>query len=177
MKLEYTILKNNVIKCCRCKRHDNCDGMDISFIVNYEKLNRMVEDIGLKAINCNLSSKQIGTDDVALLSEYLKDKRLSWLNNFKEFTVITFIEIDAIDDDCKALLNKMNTTNREDPDLDKVATMAKILATYPCYNCLVVSYKSNDPIYMDSISYLTGVRANKVSITKQNYTYNHQDMS
>ena len=71
----------------------------------------------------------------------------------------------------------MHQTQVNDPDLDKVNTLAKIIANYPCYFATVVSYESNDPMREGKPTYTIGCRANTITIEHEKYKYQHADIS
>lgn len=170
MSLDYAVLKSNIIKACKNEKGT------IKFIVNHDKLSGLVDDIGLRMVNVGTKSNRVKSTDIALLSEYFKGKKLSWFTEHREFTTLVFVLEDAIDEECEALIKKMNESIIDDPELDKVEILAKIIADYPCYFATVVSYKSNDPDRAGRAFYEIKPRANTVMIKREDYKYNQSDM-
>lgn len=170
MAIKYSVLKNLIIKSCRNEKPG------IKFIVNYDKLSKLVDEIGLCMVNVGTKSKDVSSNDIALLSEYFKGNKLSWFNSEREYTTLVFVLKDAIDEKCEELISEMNKTLIDDPDLDKVKNLSTIIAEYPCYFATIVSYKSNDPNRCDRASYEIKPRANTVMIKREDYKYNPDDM-
>lgn len=170
--VDYNVLKVNIIKSCRQIQKD-----ELGFEVSYTRLNKLLDDIGLTMVNVGTKSDCIKPENIINLSEYFKDKKLSWFNENKEFTQLVFVKTDAIDDNLSTLLEKMNQEHIDDPDLDKVQTLAEIIATYPCYFATVIAYEANNPERFGKPTYMIGCRANTVTIKEENYKYNAQDMS
>lgn len=167
MIVDYNALKSNIIKSCKA------DKGEIYFLVNYDKLLELSNNIGLTLVNIGTKSNRIKPTDVVFLSEYFKESKLSWLNEVKEFTTLVFVQNDSIDENCKNLLNDMNNFDNE---IDKVKTLSEIVAKYPCCFATIISYLSNDPNRFEKTSYEIKCRANTVAIKKENYKYNNTDM-
>lgn len=169
--VDYNVLKSNIIKSCIQVEKD-----ELLFEVNYDKLSDLSEDIGLAVVDVGTKSKAVEAKDIIILSEYFKGKKLSWFNENKEYTQLVFVKLDNADDHLLELLEDMNTNEVDDPDIDKAATLAEIIANYPCYTATVVAYNSNNPERLGKISYMIGCRANTITITQENYKYNEKDM-
>lgn len=170
--VSYQSIKSAIIKSCR-QLHKN----DIEFIVDYDRLSRNVDDIGLTVVNTGFKCKPIRQDDIIPISEFFKKQKLAWITEKKYFTQLVFVRSDAIDEELSTLLSQMHQTQVNDPDLDKVNTLAKIIANYPCYFATVVSYESNDPMREGKPTYTIGCRANTITIENEKYKYQHADMS
>lgn len=169
--IEYNILKSDIIKACKQSEKNG-----IKFFVNYDKLNNLVNDMGLRMVNIGTKSERVDAKNVPLLSEYFKGRKLSWFNKNKEHTTLVFVLSEAIDDKCERLLNSMDTTCIDDPENDKVNSLATIIAEYPCYLATVISYMSNDPNRFGKPSYEIKCRANTIAIKREEYKFNHEDM-
>lgn len=169
--VDYNVLKSNIIKSCR-----QVEENEIKFIVNYDKLSKKIDDVGLTLVNVGTKSMKVTPTDIVNISEYFKDKKLSWFNDNKEFTQLVFVKSDSIDDKLATLLDQMNKTHIDDPDLDKVNVLSEIIANYPCYFATVVSYESNDPVRFGKPTYIISCRANTVTVMQENYKYNEKDM-
>lgn len=170
MNLDYKVLKNLIVKSTKSERGS------VKFIVNYDKLSRLTNEIGLRMVNVGTKSNQLSPSEVPYMAEYFKNRQLSWLNSNKHFTTLVFVQVDHIDDECEKLLDIMNASIIDDPDLDKVQALAKILAEYPCYCSTVVSYMGNDLNRYGLASYEVKSRANQATIRQEDYKYKHQDM-
>jgi hypothetical protein len=168
--VDYKLLKNCIIKSC------NAEKDSIKFNVNHDKLASLSDDIGLIALNVGVKSKKVNMDSVNTLSEYFKGPKLSWFGKDKEFTILTFLYADTIDEECQELIDKLHTPSVDDPDIDHVNILASIIAKYPCYSAIVVSYMNNGPKRFGRPSYEIKIRANTVAIKQQLYEYNHNDM-
>lgn len=168
--VDYKLLKSAIIKSCGSEKDS------VKFNVNYDKLSSSVDDFGLVALNIGAKSKKITVDTVNIISEYFKGQRLSWFDKNKEFTILTFLPIDVLDERCEELIEKLHTLSVDDPDIDHVNILASIIADYPCYSAIVVSYMSNDPKRFGKPSYEIKIRANTVAIKQKLYEYNHNDM-
>lgn len=170
--VDYTVLKNNIIKACKAKKSGSID-----FYIDIDKLATLVDDINLIPIATDLDAKRVIPENIAFIGEYFEKTRLSWFNEERFFTVVTFIKTDDLDDRAYELLELIKKPQVDDPENDKVADMSELLANYPCYNAFVASYKNNDPKFYNRPSYVINIRANKVVIKSSNYQYNPDDMS
>ncbi len=179
--VDYKVLKACIIKSCSPKfKHS------LSFKIDFDKLVEEVGAMNLVPVYVGLNSKLISPEDIGFIGEYYEKERLEWFSNEKEFTVLTFVDKDGLDEEGKYLLRKIKQKQVDDPDDDKVNDFAKILARYFCYNALVVSYRykvdeetthegRTKEIYIPS--YAIMCRANKVVIKNSNYQYNPHDFS
>ena len=170
MNLDYKVLKSNILKCCRSEREST------KFIVNYDKLSHMTKSIGLTMVNVGTKSKEVDPSDVIYLSEYFKGQRLSWISEYKQFTTLVFIQSEYINDKAEKLLDIINSSIIDNPDIDKIKAMSTLIAEFPVYFATVISYMSNDPQRYGKASYEIKCRANLISIQKEDYKYNSGDM-
>lgn len=169
MNLDYKLIKSAVIRACKAQRDA------VSFIVNYDKLSSYADSIGLTAVNVGTKSKLVDPTIIPFMGEYLKGQNLSWVNGNKHYTMLVFVQTEKVDEECMKLLADMHVCREDDPDVDKVATLSKLMANYPCYTALVVSYISNEPARCGKTSYQVKVRANNVTIRQDGYGYKHDD--
>lgn len=163
MKVEYSSIKSNIVKACKATHKE-----EPSFIVNYEKLNRSINNIGLTMLNVGTKSERVNPKDIPFMSEYFVGKDLQWLDEDKDHTTLVFVDNDAIDDTLSSLIKDLEDFN--DRDIDRTKTISNIVANYPCYFAEVVSYVRNDPNYFGELSYHIICRANKVIIRSVGYT-------
>lgn len=170
MNLDYKVLKSNILKCCRSEREST------KFIVNYDKLSHMTKSIGLTMVNVGTKSKEVDPSDVIYLSEYFKGQRLSWISEYKQFTTLVFIQSEYINDKAEKLLDIINSSIIDNPDIDKIKAMSTLIAEFPVYFATVISYMSNDPQRYGKASYEIKCRANLISIQQEDYKYNSGDM-
>lgn len=170
MSVDYNVLESNIIKSCRSEYGS------VHFLVSYDKLKSLCDDIGLTVVNTNLKSEMMKPEIVPYIQEYFKGKRLSWMSDSKSVATLVFIPTDAVDENCQALLRDMESCRTDDPDLDKVKSLATIAAEYPCYFATVVSYISNDIKRNGKATYAIKCRANTVALRQDNYEYNHNDI-
>ena len=91
--VSYQSIKSAIIKSCR-QLHKN----DIEFIVDYDRLSRNVDDIGLTVVNTGFKCKPIRQDDIIPISEFFKKQKLAWITEKKYFTQLVFVRSDAIDE-------------------------------------------------------------------------------
>lgn len=162
--VDYNKLKINISKSCRGSRNQK------EFMVNYDKLSELSANMGLTLINTGLKSRPIHSFDIAFISEYLKGEKLTWVDCNKDYTVLTFIKSSAIDSACKDILALIEGYEKENIDctgLDKVKLVNKLIANYPCVNCLVVGYKTNDPDKFGRLYYNITCRSNTILIKEQ----------
>ena len=123
----------------------------------------------------NLNKSNI--DDITFLGEYFEKSRLSWWNEDRFFTTVTFVNVSNIDERGQELIELIHKKQVDDPDNDKVENMSELFANYPCYNAVVASYRNDDPKRSGKPSYVIAIRANKVVIKSSDYQYNPEDMS
>lgn len=168
--VNYRSLKSSIIKSSVGSKKSN------SFVVNYDKLNKLVSELDLVMVNVGTSSSKIEPKDSIAIAEYLKNDKLKWINNSKEYSILLFIAKDAVDEKCNEMLEKLSLPSIENPDIDKANIVATLIADYPCYQALVVSYVSNGPSRFNSLSYEIKIRANTVVIKSEGYGYKHEDM-
>lgn len=173
--VNYKTLKSNIIKACRAF-DPHCNGA-VKFEVDYSTLSDLVEDTGLVPLNVGMSSEKVVPDIILYLSEYFEKKQLSWFTDNKHYTVIAFIDAEAIDKKASKLIKNLNKPQVDDPEDDKVNDIATLIAEYPCYFATIVSYRSNDPKRAGKLSYEIVCRANKVVIKSSDYQYNPKDFS
>lgn len=172
MKMDYNFIKKCIIKAC--KQEGN---VSLDFKINADKLNASVEECGLVFLDNFTSSRLVTSSDIPLISEYFKKQKLSWFNRSREFVVLSFILADSIDERCDRMIRDLHDKNRQkDPNFDRVAVMADILANYPCYNAVTVAYRSDDPNRLGKNSYTTIIRANVNAISREDYEYNNDDI-
>jgi len=170
--VDYKVLKTNIIKACKARRENT-----IEFEVDLERLAANVKQMKLTPVNSGLISKKVKTDTIPYLNEYFEKTNLSWFNEEKQYTVLTFVETDSIDDTARELIDKLNTAQVDDPEDDKVKDMSALVANYPCYFATVASYRNDNPKRSGQPSYIVICRANKVVIRSSDYQYNFRDMS
>ena len=170
--VNYKVLKDLIRKSCR---HNTKPTME--FYIDYNKLAELTEDIGLSPLMIGLESKAIKPDNIPFMSEYFEKSELSWFSEGKCFTTLIFMDIEGLDEEAHRIIERLNKPQVEVPYDDKVHDVAKLVAEYPCYFALVISYQNNDPKKMGRPSYNIGCRANKVIIKKGSYIYNPKDFS
>ena len=170
--VDYKVLKSNIIKACVAK-HKN----GYSFEVNYDKLKGLVEGLELVPIKVGMDCRIVSPEMIPFLSEYFEKSKLSWFNEEKYYTVLTFIKSDSIDEKAQTLLDKIAAPQVDDPEDDKIQDMSTLVAEYPCYFATVVSYRNDSPNRCGRPSYVIVCRANKIVIKSSDYQYNPADMS
>ena len=143
----------------------------IGFIIDFEKLNELVESLSVVAVPNMIKSKRITPEDVAFLGEFFVGKNLEWINQYKAISNVIFIRADYIDDKALALMEDLRKRQIDFPDIDKVNTVATLLAEYPCYSAAIVSYRSNDPKRYADLCLEIICKANKVTIDVDNKAY------
>lgn len=172
MSVDYGTIKRNIVK----SAVQNSKGV-LSFFIKYSKLNNDISDLDLVLIPNGLQSRQIESFDIPLISEYFKNEKLNWFNRSRQFTVLTFVPKNAVDDRLKDMIEKLKSSDTvKDPDFDPVDIMADIEADYPCYNATVVGYQTNNPDYIGKNNYSIVIRANIRVITSPEYSYNNTDI-
>ena len=170
--VDYKELKTCILDACI----DKGQGFNANFGVDEEKLSSSVEALGLRLIDHNVRCSSIRPTEVPCNQEYLTGQRLEWIDEYKKYTILTFVPIDCINDDLQHLLDVIDAEFQNKKGLDFVKTYAKITANYPCYFALVISYLSNDPKCFGHNSYEIKCRANTVLVKSASYTYNHNDI-
>lgn len=173
--LDYKKFRTAVLKSCRAKERDS-----VSFTVDFANLQKLASELEpkLRVVSVSPKSRPVSINDVALLSEYFKNgPELSWFDEYKQFNTVVLVEEESIDEKCEKLLNNLTTELADNPEIDKVKSIAEIIANYPCYFATVISYMNNDPRRIGKCSYEIKCRANKVVIKSEGYNYNSQDMA
>ena len=155
------------------------DTRDLAFSIDLEKVDTLIANsTGCISLKVNSKSNPVLTSSIPFLSEYFIKDKLAWFNEAKEFTTLIFVENRINDARLQELLELIKSESTTDtPEHDIVALVAEIVAKYSCYFAVVVSYISNDPLNSDKLSYSIICRANKVTISKENYEYKPQDMA
>lgn len=172
MKLDYSLIKKDIIKAC-----DQLNEVALDFTVDEEKLNNLVKKSGLVYLNTNAKSRFVTSYDIPLISEYFKKQKLSWFNRSRQFVSLSFITEDSIDERAQKIIEDLYDKTRVDnPNFDRTEAMADLLADYPCYNAVVVAYRSDDPNRLGKNSYTIIIRANINVISSPDYEYNNQDI-
>lgn len=172
MKLDYSLIKKDIIKAC-----DQLNEVALDFTVDEEKLNNLVKKSGLVYLNTNAKSRFVTSSDIPLISEYFKKQKLSWFNRSRHFVSLSFITEDSIDERAQKIIEDLYDKTRVDsPNFDRTEAMADLLADYPCYNAVVVAYRSDDPNRLGKNSYTIIIRANINVISSPDYEYNNQDI-
>lgn len=172
MKLDYSLIKKDIIKAC-----DQLNEVALDFTVDEEKLNNLVKKNGLVYLNTNAKSRFVTSSDIPLISEYFKKQKLSWFNRSRQFVSLSFITEDSIDERAQKIIEDLYDKTRVDnPNFDRTEAMADLLADYPCYNAVVVAYRSDDPNRLGKNSYTIIIRANINVISSPDYEYNNQDI-
>lgn len=168
--IDYNLLKKKILKSCKQT------GTTLEFIINSKQLDDLVRPLGLAFIYNDFKSEQVSGSNIPLLSEYFKGDKLSWFNRSRHFIVLSFIDLESLDEKGEKILEDLQNKNRsEDPSYDRADAVAELLAYYPCYNAAVVSYRSEDPERMGRNSYTIIVRANINAILKQQEEYYNPD--
>lgn len=171
--VKYRVLKPIVIKSCKQVKQGYMD-----FTVDFEKLTKDIASQNLTPITpVGFDAKIVTPEMIPFLSEYFEKTHLSWFSDSKFYTIITFIQTDAIDDEASELMEKITTPQEQDPNNDKVKAMATLVANYPCYFGTIISYQNGDIDKIGTPSYEVVFRANKVVIKSSDYQYNPKDFS
>lgn len=163
-KVDYALLKKAIRKC-------TIPGRGIEFIIDFEKLNYLVEEYGLTAVENRIKSRRVGQEDVVYLAEFFKDTQLRWIDQYKHMSSIIFIKTESIDEKAIELMNDLKKPLIDHPDIDKVECLTELLANYPCYTASVVSYKSTDPKRLGLLCSEIICKANVVTIRQDNIDY------
>jgi len=148
----------------------------VGFIIDYNTLDFEVSNYGLESVHTNPISDPIKVEDVTGIAEFYKGAKLMWLSDKKEFANIIFIKTEAIDELARTLLDKLKKPQVEDPSFDRIEAVATLLAKYPCYTAICVSYRSNDPKRCGLVGMEICMRASTVTIKNDNYRYRGSDM-
>lgn len=154
--VEYKELRRSIIRGCRA------NGNGIEFHIDYERMVELASQFNLLPLKMNLDSKQIEEGDIPFISEYFEKQRLAWISGEKFFTVITFVDKDAITPEDQETIDIINSD--EETEYDIPNCVASIIASLPCYFATIVSYNSNDPKRINRPTYDIVCRANKVTI-------------
>lgn len=173
-RIQYDVDFNAVKTAIRKSYHLGSIGL--KFCIDYNRLDAEVAQYGLKCVRTIPESKLIKMDDVTGIAEYYKGPKLLWISDEKEFNNIIFIKIESIDNVARELMDKLETPQVDEPSFDKIEAIAKILANYPCYTAICVSYRSNDPNRHGLIGMEIAMRASTVTIKNDNYRYRAEDM-
>ena len=163
--LDYKVLKAAIVKACISSKKST------NFVVNYDKLSKAVDELGVTMVNVGVQSSNIEPKDIITLSEYFKANKLKWINNSKDYTILVFVDKEKIDERCQELLDIMNLSQIDNPSVDKANALATLLADYPCYMAGIISYISNEPRRFNILSYDIKIRVNTVLIKDSNYGY------
>ena len=151
---------------------------ELAFTVDLAKTDTYIGDTGCISIKVNKDSNPVLARHIPFLSEYFIKQKLAWFDEAKEFTTIIFVQNDSNDAELQQLLELIERESQTSTDeYDLVKLLAEVVAKYPCYFAVVVSYISNDPQYANRLSYSIVCRANKVTIESERYEYNPADMS
>jgi hypothetical protein len=171
MRLNYSVLKRNILRVCKQTNPNS-----LEFTVSTTKLNNSVKDCGLTFLFNDYKSEQVTGSNIPLIGEYFKKDKLSWFNRARHFAILSFVVTEDLDEVGLEIIERLSDKNRaDDPAYDRVADVAKILADYPCYNAIIVSYRSEDPNKIGKNSYAILVRANINAILKEQEDYYHDD--
>ena len=171
--VDYKVLKSYIVRSCKQSKPHT-----LRFEVDMERLETLAANANLALIWSGHKSRRLITEMIPFIGEYYEKERLEWFSEEKEFTIITFVDKESLDDRGRALLEKLKTKQSEDPDDDKIHDMAILLADYMCYNALVISYHYDTDRIKEYIpSYSIMCRANKVVIKNSDYQYNPHDFS
>ena len=173
--VDYNVFKRAITKSAHKSTEAN---RELAFTVDLNKVDTLIGDTNCISIKVNKSSNPVLTRHIPFLSEYFIDSRLSWFDEAKEHTTVIFVENDTNDAELQNLLTLIEQEAQTGTDeYDIVKLLSEVVAKYPCYFAVVVSYISNDPQYANRLSYSIVCRANKVTIKSERYKYNPADMS
>ena len=173
-RIKYDIDFNTIKSAIRKSYSVNAFG--IGFTIDYSMLDNEISNYGLKCIYTDPVSKPIKEVDITGIAEFYKGSKLMWLNDKKEFANIIFIKSDSIDEFAEELMENLRKPQIDIPSFDRIEAIATLLAKYPCYTAICVSYKSNDPMRCGSTGMEISMRASTVTIKNDNYRYRAQDM-
>lgn len=173
--IDYNVFKRAITKSASKATDVN---RELAFKVDLNKVDTLIPDTNCITIKVNDSSNPVLARHIPFLSEYFIDSRLEWFDEAKEYTTIIFVENDTNDAKLQELLTLIEQESKTDTsEYDLVKMLAEVVAKYPCYFAVTVSYISNDPQYANKLSYSVVCRANKVTIKSERYKYNPADMS
>ena len=173
--IDYNVLKHAITKSASKATDVN---RELAFKVDLNKVDTFITDTNCVTIKTNTVSNPVLARHIPFLSEYFIESRLEWFDEAKEYTTVIFVENDVNDAELQELLRLIEQESKTDTsEYDIVEMLAKVVAKYPCYFAVTVSYISNDPQYMNKLSYSIVCRANKVTIKSERYKYNPADMS
>lgn len=173
--IDYNVFKRAITKSASKSTEAN---RELAFTVDLNKVDTLIPDTNCISIKVNKDSNPVLARHIPFLSEYFIDTRLSWFDEAKEFTTIIFVENDVNSAELQNLLTLIEQESKTNTDeYDIVKLLAEVVAKYPCYFAVTVSYISNDPQYANKLSYSIVCRANKVTIKSERYKYNPQDMA
>lgn len=141
------------------------------FNVIFPELAEKVANMDLTPVYNVPMSMIVKPTDVPFLSAFFQGESIVWMTQSKQYLPILFIKSSAIDDEAQQLLEDMRTHLTENPSIDKVNTMAKIIGKYPCYTAVVVSYESLDPKNFGKINCEIMCKANTVTIKQDTRNY------
>ena len=171
MKFDYKKLKKCIVKACK-QESPNA----LNFTIAADNLYRSAESIGLLFLYNDFNSEQVTGSNISLIGEYFKNDKLAWFNRSRHFIALSFVVKDKLDEEGFLLVQQLINDNRsKDPDFDRTKILAKILSKYPCYNSLVVAYRSDDPNRINKNSYSIMVRANNIAILDEESDYYNPD--
>lgn len=162
--VDYAELKKAIRKCA-------IPGKGIEFIIDFEKLNELVAEYGLTAVENKIKSRRVNPEDVVYVAEFFKDNDLRWVDQYKHMSSVIFIKTDAIDDEACELMEDLKKPLIDFPEIDKVACLTTLLAKYPCYTASIISYKSTDPKRLGLLCTQIVCKANLVLIRQDNALY------
>lgn len=173
--MDYNKIRKVIANCCTDKWTMN----DPIFRLNVHKLSKMLQPYGLVPViyKNNYISKQVGPEDIPLISEYFKEKKLEWFDKRKTYLTITFIREEDIDDRLEDLLadcvivremetnppkvpcnvKEKNSThhcmtcphNRNKQNIDITKVVAEIMGNYPCSTALIAKWVRRKDILMN----------------------------
>lgn len=174
--INYKDLKKAIVKCA----NKSGGKRENAFSIDFAKLTNAVAPMGLIPVEVGVYgpeiSRRITPSDIAPLNEYFIEQKLSWFDKAKWIGYLTFADVDNDKrEEITELLDDLKVKPEDDPDIDHTELLALLTANYPCYHACIVSYKSNNPNFMDNNSYIVVCRANKVIIKDPNYVYNSKD--
>lgn len=163
--VNYLLLRKAIIKSCKAKE-------GVHFSVNVSKLYTLVKDeFNLIPLNFGLQSKMVSVEDIPYISEYFKGKKLSWFDNEKGFTTIIFVQIESLDDRGLELVDILTKFSEYEDNVENYDSyfnsLTELLANYPCYTAMIVSYESTDLHRIGSQTYDIACRANAQVIEKE----------
>ena len=170
--VEYKKLKTAIIK----SAFKSGGKTDSAFGIDFNKLTELVAPMNLVPVidgtkESGNISKRISTLDTAPLNEYFMEQKLEWFDKSKWISYLIFVDSTVQDETMSALLSDIASKPTDNPDVDHIKALATLVADYPCYFACVISYRSNNPSFIDSNSYIVVCRANKVIIRNPEVAY------